>query len=64
LVELFTQYRVVQACARAEGNNNSSAALLSRPRDVRMVIKPFCSPAGTAAQHASASGEGPCRCLE
>ena len=41
LVELFWQYGVVQACARADGSKNSNVALLSRPNDLRIFIEPF-----------------------
>jgi hypothetical protein len=61
LVELFWQYGVVQACARAEGSSNSNAALLSRPNDLRMVIEPFAHqrPAGYSVLRVP----GVCRCL-
>jgi hypothetical protein len=41
LAALCWQYGGVQACARADGSRNSSAALLSRPNDLRMFIEPF-----------------------
>jgi hypothetical protein len=57
LVELFWQYGVVQACARADGSKNSNAALLSRPNDLRMCHRAFRLSAGTAEALDTASAD-------
>jgi hypothetical protein len=38
--EFCWQYLSVQACPRADGSNSSSAALVSRPNDVRIGFHP------------------------
>jgi hypothetical protein len=57
-LEFCWQYRSVQACARAEGNKNSSVALLSRPNDLRMVLQPFCSDSRHGGRSTHRTGVG------